>query len=94
MEYRKKNLKPKPNIDQTLKKAFYHDEFMYKLDFFGTLRKVVFMNQNELKIKSNKPCTVTSEGFAIYLNQTLQTLLKTLDMKSKDRRHYLHGKFK
>ena len=71
MEYRKKNLKAKPNIDQILKKAFDHDEFMNKLDFFGTLRQVVFMNQNELKIKANKACTVTSEGFAIYLNQTL-----------------------
>lgn len=68
MEYRKKNIKPKLNIDQTLKKAFDHEEFMYKLDFYGTLRKNVFMNQNENKIKYNKPCTITSEGFALYLN--------------------------
>ncbi|CDW84180.1 UNKNOWN [Stylonychia lemnae] len=94
MEYRKKNLKAKPNIDQTLRQAFDHQDFMTKLDFYGTLRKIVFMNQNDLKIKSNKPCTITSEGFAIYLNQTLQTLLKNLEMKSKDPRSYLYKKFK
>jgi hypothetical protein len=43
MEYRKKNLKPKSNIEGTLKQALSNEDFMYRIDFIGNLRKEVFM---------------------------------------------------
>lgn len=59
MEYRKKNLKPKPNIDRTLREATTNQEFMYKIDFIGSLRKEIFMYMSDLKMQAKKPCTIT-----------------------------------
>jgi hypothetical protein len=44
MEYRKKHLKPKQDLDVVLGKALNDEEFMYKIEFIGALRKIVFMN--------------------------------------------------
>jgi hypothetical protein len=68
MEYRKKNLKPKPKIDGTLRQALTNEDFIYKIDFIGHLRKDMFLYQNDLNLKANKPCTITQEGLAAYLN--------------------------
>ena len=43
MEYRRKHLKPKKNIEETLKKALNYEQFMYKIDFISSLRKEIFM---------------------------------------------------
>lgn len=87
MEYRKKYLKPKANIDATLQKAFNNEEFMYKIDFTSSLRKNAFINQNEHKIKAVKACTITSEGMTLYLNQCLQQFVKSYESKPNHRRH-------
>jgi len=72
MEYRKKHLKPKENIDQAIETALNDEKFMYRLDFVSAFRKTVFMNQNEKGIKAVKPTCITSEGMMLYLNQTLR----------------------
>lgn len=47
MEYRKKNLKPKQKIEETINKALANEDFMGRIDFVGSCRKTAFMNQNE-----------------------------------------------
>jgi hypothetical protein len=44
MEYRKKNLKPKKNIDNIIQDAVTNEAFMSKLEFFGLLRKDIYIN--------------------------------------------------
>lgn len=51
MEYRKKNLKPKKGTDLGMLKAIKSEDFMNKVDFVGSLRKDIFLAQNEHKIK-------------------------------------------
>lgn len=87
MEYRKKHLKPKANIDATLQRAFNNEEFMYRIDFIGSLRKNAFINQNEHKIKPVKACTITSDGMTLYLNQCLKQFIKNYEAKPNHRRH-------
>ena len=75
MEYRKKHLKPKQDIEATLERALNDETFMYRLDFVPAFRKSIFMNQNEKGIKAVKPTCITSEGFTVYLNQTLRQFI-------------------
>lgn len=81
MEYRQKNLKPKPGVDELIKKAVNDQTFMRNIDFFGASRKSAFLNQNEHKIKTNKNCTLTTEGLALYLNDVMHDFLQGLENK-------------
>lgn len=71
MEYRQKNLRPKPNVEGLINSALRNDMFMKNIDFIGATRKNAFINQQEHKIKNNKACTLTTEGLALYLNEVL-----------------------
>lgn len=82
MEYRKKNLKPKQNIDIILQKALNNEEFMHRIDFIGTLRKDIYTYQNENKIKALKACTITNDGLSIFLNQCFKQFVQQYQTKA------------
>lgn len=85
MEYRQKNLRPKPNVEEVIRKAVNNETFMKHIDFFGTTRKNAFLNQNMHNIKANKGCTLTSEGLAIYLNDMMHDFLRNIELKQHKR---------
>lgn len=76
MEYRKKNIKPKKNIEKMLFSSICEEEFMHKLEFYCMLRKAMFLNQNELGIKAAKPYLITTEGLRVYLNECIRNFMK------------------
>lgn len=76
MEYRKKNLNPKPSSDSILQTALASEKFHDKVEFVCTVRKLMFMNQKEHGIKTVKDCTVTEDGMTLYLNECLARFVK------------------
>ena len=76
MDYRKKNLKPKPYIAEEMKYALADEKLMDVVDFYQQLRKNGFIAQNEKGIKSLKNCLLTSEGLESYLKENLLQFLQ------------------
>lgn len=69
MEYRKKHLKPKKDLEAKLHSAFSNADLMnHKLDFYTSFKKAAFFNQVDHGIKALKSCLVTQKGMEIYLN--------------------------
>ena len=60
-----------------------NEEFLKKIDLFGTLRKKLFNCQQHYGIQAVKPCTVTSECFTLFLNSTLKNITKNIPNNGK-----------
>eukprot|EP00347_Sterkiella_histriomuscorum_P024292 403331637 len=93
MEYRQKNLRHKPQIEEVIRKAVNNEVFMKHIDFFGATRKTAFINQNDHNIKASKPCTITSEGLALYLNESMQSFIHSIEQK-QHKRHPMYQQYR
>lgn len=74
MEYRRRHLMPRPDLHEVLHGSLTNEEFLKKTDVFGNLRKQLQIKQQTHGIQPVKQCTVTSECFAMFVNETIKKL--------------------